>query len=112
MHPTYRRTRNFGRGGAAARTRFERHLINRSGTSHRDLVRGIGVFQLRHRWALSGASARDGVGNHLRVGCGQFKGHGTDPAVNCWGDRPPTMAPAMPGHTSVQATAMADTVVR
>ena len=49
---------------------------------YRDLVRGFGMFQLRDRWPLSGAGTRDGVGNLLQVGCGQFDGRGADPAVN------------------------------
>ena len=52
---------------------------------YRDLVRGPGVFQLRDRWPLSSAGTHDGVGNLLQVGCGQFDGRGTDPAINLLG---------------------------
>jgi len=45
-----------------ARDWFERHLIAMV-RSHRDLVRGVGTLQLRHRWPLSGAGTHDGVGN-------------------------------------------------
>jgi hypothetical protein len=48
-----------------------------------------GVLQLRDRWPLSGAGTHDGTGNLLQVGCGQFEGGGTDPAVNLLGRAAP-----------------------
>jgi hypothetical protein len=76
------------------------------------LVRGIGTLPLRYRRPFSSAGTHDGIGNLLQIGGGQFERCGPDPAVDCWGERPPTMAPVTPGEASTQAIAPADTVVR